>query len=1034
VKLINTQTGIYEDVPADQVNDLIRSGTYTFNQDDQVTVEGADGSFGYTDAQTAFELIQNPQTGYSFKSEDERRRENREREFNTATEIAKTAVEGGLRGLTVGLSDAVLANTIADPERMSARKEINPVTATGTEIIGAVAPLLTPAGLVTKAGKISVGVDKIGRGVQAATVKGLRKAGAGKARVAGLTARGAAEGGLYGVGQTVSEASLGEADFNAEALLSNISKGAFFGAGTGAVFGLGSEKIRKSVLAAKQEAADELKKAFGAKLGGGTDELNPSVLEKVQRPDLSSRPMIEFSLDSDTGLYTHASKKRSLELDPAKYEGKVLNVFDEAVQEDMAIKLGVPDISQRINESYSYDKGLTDFLERAIFDTEMDAITAQRVNGEKIAQQITASLQKTRQALDKQLAGLRRVTAETTALKERLAKGDVSVTKRLKERQAKAGELFKGYKRTKKQYQELANEKIQAANLPKIDEKAISRRVDAFISEYDAISRGNKLFVQNGDSVLNASNAYRNASNKAADFTASEAAILRLVGAKSGDILKNNPQRLKDVAAYTQDILGKGQGLSRKNFQGIDEIKQENLERISRSELSLEDTLNQMTNYFADKGISTGISVNRIKSELNRLSRALTEEGQGIKPALGKTKPLEEINEIQREISRVFGQERELAPKKLVNLRRYIQKQIKWQRNRNNPNPDADFEKVLKSYQKYLNDQVYEKVSRFADTKPLAEAYKEANKTLSVGYTLDTMVSNALRNQSLKKGIPFPDLLTGTIGFSVGSAPLALGALAGKKFYESYSDNLIGLYGDEIAKKALSMASSIRGSAKGFLASDKVSYVRPVGMVGYSLSDYEKDKKRIENGLLSPESITGSFLKDNESMVELLPDTSLFMQESLMTGQQMLLDKFPKAPSDNPFYQYQPTQEALNTFDRYKTVIQDPKIALEQFRAGYMPMESVEVLKVVYPKIYNNLRDEVMEQSLGKNLNYYQRQQLHRVFGIQTNRFQDPRIAQILNQPQQEQQSEFSAGQQSRAGKSEASEEAMTATQRLMNR
>jgi hypothetical protein len=203
-------------------------------------------------------------------------------------------------------------------------------------------------------------------------------------------------------------------------------------------------------------------------------------------------------------------------------------------------------------------------------------------------------------------------------------------------------------------------------------------------------------------------------------------------------------------------------------------------------------------------------------------------------------------------------------------------------------------------------------------------------------------------------------------------------------------------------------------------------------MGAYTITDYNKDKKKLESGYLGVENLNETFLRQNEAMISELPQTASILQESLVRGQQMLLEKFPKDPSGSDFREYSPAQATLDKFDKYRQAIQDPNLALDQFKAGYMPQESIEVLKVVYPAVFEKLRADVINESFGKKLTYQQKQEMNRVFGIKTAYYQGK--SQLFNQPtgKKGKEGEFTAGQQSRAGKSKKSEESMTQSQRLM--
>lgn len=145
-----------------------------------------------------------------------------------AVETLGTAVEGGVQGLTAGLYGAAVGRKRDEGEsdldyqrrrfeadEMVRRREENP----GAYLAGDVAGMV-----VSPLGKLQGAVTK---GLAATTALG---------RVGAHVAGGAAVGGLYGAGNTVSEAALGDTDLTAEKLFAGAGLGALLG-GVGAGLG-----------------------------------------------------------------------------------------------------------------------------------------------------------------------------------------------------------------------------------------------------------------------------------------------------------------------------------------------------------------------------------------------------------------------------------------------------------------------------------------------------------------------------------------------------------------------------------------------------------------------------------------------------------------------------------------------------------------------------------------------------------------------------------------------------------------------------
>src|SRR6187551_1256361 len=206
--------------------------------------------------------------GYTPLTDAEIAQERTRKERGTLGQQGIAALEGGARGLSAGLSDVALGGVLGKGYSKGARErqEANPLTSTGFEIAGAIAPALVTGGASAEASLAARGLGAA-RAAEGAGVLGsiaratpsslIARAGSfaeqGAARLVGegaesalgrmaqraatVGAQGAVEGGLYGTGHAASEAVLNDAPITAEKLLSGFGQGALFGGGAGAGLG-----------------------------------------------------------------------------------------------------------------------------------------------------------------------------------------------------------------------------------------------------------------------------------------------------------------------------------------------------------------------------------------------------------------------------------------------------------------------------------------------------------------------------------------------------------------------------------------------------------------------------------------------------------------------------------------------------------------------------------------------------------------------------------------------------------------------------
>lgn len=194
--------------------------------------------------------------GWQVASPEQVRAYRDEVQYGKASAQAQTAGEAALRGLTAGLSDRALTKLGVDAEGMRKRVEQNPVTAGVAEAAGFLAPLALTGG-----GSGALGVAAEGTRALGLVPRAIAGAGAlvekGVASVAGESilgrglakaAAGAAEGGLYGAGQAVSESALQDAPLTAERLAAHVGTGALFGGVAGGVLGGVGASAEKHIL------------------------------------------------------------------------------------------------------------------------------------------------------------------------------------------------------------------------------------------------------------------------------------------------------------------------------------------------------------------------------------------------------------------------------------------------------------------------------------------------------------------------------------------------------------------------------------------------------------------------------------------------------------------------------------------------------------------------------------------------------------------------------------------------------------------
>lgn len=295
-KLFNVKANRYEIIGDNELDSALRSGQFRIPAGQTIRMQDAEGNQYDADNRTDFSQLQD----FSFESGYGRDiRQRAERAATDPFERFQAGVEAVGRGATFGLSDAAI-NALGYAEEAKLRKEANPVLSTIGEIGGAVgsAFLLPFGGLTGGAAKLgqmttSVAEQQLAKTVLATGATTLAKDIAKRSAYTAITkgAGGFVEGSLYGLGQTVSEAALGDPKEAAENLIGNMTfsglvDGVIMGS-TGALGAAFAKRIPPGMSKAEfdkaqrsvtdfQRAFNEAEKAVGDQL-----EQTPKLASKV---------------------------------------------------------------------------------------------------------------------------------------------------------------------------------------------------------------------------------------------------------------------------------------------------------------------------------------------------------------------------------------------------------------------------------------------------------------------------------------------------------------------------------------------------------------------------------------------------------------------------------------------------------------------------------------------------------------------------------------------------------------------------------
>lgn len=304
VTMYDPSTGAAMPVPVDQVGDAYRSGKATFAEGQDVPVLGVDGRVTVmkgAEAGAYLRSVEGAMTGAA--SQQQLRQQQVQDEFGGVGGQLAAAGLGALRGASVGLSDAALAETgLVESRTLQGLQEANPLASTGGEVAGLLAPLLVSGGSSAAASgtRVATGgllrrgaaaaletvtapsraVMALGRGAEAGAAAVLGESAA--ARVAAAGAGAAVEGAMFGAGQALSESEIRDVPLTAERIMAATGHGALLGGATGAGASLLGALLRGGV-SKVGELGQGLLERVGSREAQVAGELAGSVTPKAER-------------------------------------------------------------------------------------------------------------------------------------------------------------------------------------------------------------------------------------------------------------------------------------------------------------------------------------------------------------------------------------------------------------------------------------------------------------------------------------------------------------------------------------------------------------------------------------------------------------------------------------------------------------------------------------------------------------------------------------------------------------------------------
>lgn len=215
-----------------------------------------------------------------------------------------------------------------------------------------------------------------------------------------------------------------------------------------------------------------------------------------------------------------------------------------------------------------------------------------------------------------------------------------------------------------------------------------------------------------------------------------------------------------------------------------------------------------------------------------------------------------------------------------------------------------------------------------------------------------------------KNGIGLGDYLSATIA---SHHPVFGAAIQAYKLYTRPIEQINKLA--QIERLAGKITSGIGRGAKAIFDPTVKGLGSSAGIAAkLSLEDKRGDHKDLSDKLSelqnNPSKLLDLISSNTEHLQDAAPQTSDGLAMAATRGLQFLAAKLPTHPNANPFdAPYEPSQSEIATFDRYRSIVENPLLALEQVKQGTIIPETIEALGTVFPKLYDEMKSSVMEQA-----------------------------------------------------------------------
>jgi len=1004
-QLLDLETNQFVDIPEGEIAKAVYSGRFGFPSGQPVLLRGPEGSAQYK-PEDAVQLI--AEQGFEYVSPERQEFEQRAELRESAPEQLKTIAEGAVKAATVGLDSlALLGAEKAAPEEVKAYKQralerefFNPQLHAATDVGVSIALGLMSGGKsaaarlarMTMAGMADRVAVKAGKLVaEKFGTKGL----AGIARVSTkLATEGAIDGAAFSAGDHIHDAVMNNEELTADGVLNAMGVGAAMGGATGGLLGATGKGFIEAYKKTSQAVSKKMRDF--AELPGNIGEIEKvehDVLKHTRNEDFTGQKGIFLKPDESGKAVLYKDKNRSVLINPEKIEGNILDMDDVAQLDSFGNDIGIINLADRLDD-YTPGDGIYERL--VALAIEDDA---------HITPELMAFLKDKKDMFSRKIVKLNKLAAETRRRSDNVFLP--TVQKQLEKIRVLQVDALEEMKK-----RNLVTQRELDANQFTASRNYIEREVKNLLGAYDGIKFKDSYIIKKSDVLSEAlEQSYRTKLPKKGKkfIKRHDVSILRALGFKAREFNKTTEKQIKELAQFARDHY-------RTKFQGatailtdLDEFLGNVNNTMDKSVIRMDDSLAKLENYMIQNGVESTLTGEEIGNYLLRKYKSeLTD------PVTGRVLPesasvMEKVKEIasgykklrMKEVQPGVYKQIPFSPIELREMRKRLDQTIKKFAG------DLPMsQQISRDIRFKMEEDLIKLMSREEGASGLVATYKQAKKDFSLGKTMNDLVDGSFGREAGKNGLSLTGYISGGVTGMMGAIidpslaiPAAIIGAGARKITQEFGDNIESYLLYKMYTNNIDLVSGIEKASSKFL--ERINRPIAVGTVktqGAKVRPmtYEKYEKKYDEVITSYENLLEDFNEKENLIGQMAPGIANALFTKIYAAEKILEEKFPKT-LETPFSKQKPDFREISKFNRYLKAVESPANILQEFESGVVSDESIEVLNRLYPEIYQRIFSEVMESAAKTgSLGYRQRLEINRIFGIETNVYDQPGMIRHL--------------------------------------